>query len=65
MKPQALTQQSALEEAARKAGHDRAPITALEQGRIIEQLKRDPLPVVKRSTGRSYKTLCRIAEACL
>lgn len=54
--------EQALKEAGRKAGHDRYGITAAEQALIIEMLRVNPLPMVKRDTGRSYTTLARIAE---
>ena len=59
-----LTHQAAVDEAARKARreHDRYGITADEQARIIEQLRINPLPMVRRDTGRSFITLARIAE---
>lgn len=59
-----LTHQAAVAEAERKARreHDRYGITADEQARIIEQLRINPLPMVRRDTGRSYITLARIAE---
>ena len=59
-----LTHQAAVDEAARKArrAHDRYGITADEQARIIEQLRINPLPMVRRDTGRSYTTLARIAK---
>lgn len=59
-----LTHQAAVDESARKARstHDRYGITADEQARIIEQLRINPLPMVRRDTGRSYITLARIAE---
>lgn len=54
--------ETALAEAARKARRDRPPVTLQEQERIIEQLRVNPLPVVKENTGRSIHTLCRIAK---
>ena len=59
-----LTHQAAVNEAVRTARreHDRYGITADEQARIIEQLRINPLPMVRRDTGRSYTTLARIAE---
>lgn len=59
-----LTHQAAVDEAVRKARreHDRYGITADEQARIIEQLRINPLPMVRRDTGRSFITLARIAE---
>ena len=59
-----LTHQAAVDEAARKARreHDRYGITADEQARIIEQLRINPLPMVRRDTGRSFITLARMAE---
>jgi hypothetical protein len=32
---------------------------------IVAQLERYPLPIVKRNTGRPYRTLARIAEVAL
>lgn len=43
----------------------RRGVTPDEQARIIEMLRANPLPMVKRDTGRSYKTLCRIADLAL
>lgn len=62
MKP--ITQQQAVEEAVRKARiADGSPITAQERDGIVADLRINPLPIVKRHWGRSYLTLCRIAEA--
>ncbi len=41
------------------------PIKAAESERIIKLLQTRPLPAVKQLTGRSYVTLCRIAEVTL
>ena len=59
-----LTHQAAVDEAVRKArrSHDPYPITADEQAHIIEQLRVNPLPMVRRDTGRSFITLARIAK---
>lgn len=40
-------------------------IKAAESERIIKLLQTRPLPEVKRLTGRSYGTLCKIAEVTL
>lgn len=55
------TQQQAVDEAVRKARRDR--ILPDERDMIVAQLQRYPLPIVKRNTGRSYISLCRVAEA--
>ena len=40
-------------------------ITAQEADRIVALLASEPLPRVKRLTGRSWETLMRIAKARL
>lgn len=40
-------------------------ICAVERAEIIELLRAWPLPIVREKTGRSYKTLLRIAEVAL
>ena len=40
-------------------------ITAAEADRIVALLEREPLPRVRRLTGRSWETLLRIAKARL
>ena len=40
-------------------------ISTKERDLIIAELRINPLTIVKRNTGRSYTTLCRIAEAAL
>lgn len=58
--------QQAVDEAGRKARRsDWPPITAEERDHLIEQLRVNPLPIVKRDSGRSYLTLCRIAQVAL
>lgn len=40
-------------------------VTATESDRIVALLESEPLPRVRRLTGRSYDTLLRIAKARL
>ena len=41
---------------------DRSPISDHERARIIEMLKRKPLPEVRQLTNRAYSTLAAIAR---
>jgi len=59
------THQDAIDTAVGKARGLPAKISANERDAIIAELRVNPLPIVKRNTGRSYVTLCRIAEAAL
>lgn len=61
MKP--MTQEAALEIAERKARIHF--INADERDQIIKLMERLPIAQVKAQTGRSYKTLLRIAEVSL
>ncbi|ATP19778.1 hypothetical protein [Sphingobium yanoikuyae] len=56
-------QEAALAEAVRKARRDR--IHADEQEQIVSLLQRLPITQVKEQTGRTYRTLLRIAEVAL
>lgn len=40
-----------------------AKIDATEAERIVQLIRRYPLPQVRNMTGRPYRTLARIAEA--
>ena len=59
-----ITQAQAMDEAVRKARRpDSSRITADERDGIVADLRINPLPAVRHKWGRSYLTLCRIAEA--